>query len=97
MLSKSIRNTYSGLSRKSGQKNFNGMKEAQKIRRPFQNKATLRHIKADKVQERHEVDLVNKPVTMGGVTCKYIMSVIDIFSRFVFLRPPQSKESAEVV
>ena len=33
---------------------------------------------------------------MGGITYKYIMSVIDIFSRFVFLRPLQSKESAEI-
>ena len=36
------------------------------------------------------------PVTVGGVTYKYIMSVIDTFSRFVFLRPLKSKESAEV-
>ena len=36
------------------------------------------------------------PVTVGGITYKYIMSVIDIFRRFVFLRPLQSKESAEV-
>ena len=51
------------------------------------------------MQERHQVDLVNlqsMPVTVGGITYKYIMSVIDIFSRFVFLRPLQSKESAEV-
>ena len=51
------------------------------------------------MQERHQVDLFNMqsmPVTVGGITYKYIMSVIDIFSRFVFLRPLQSKESAEV-
>ena len=75
------------------------MKETQKIRPLFQNKALLRPIKAGKVQERHRVDLVNMqsmPVTVGGITYKYIMSVIDIFSRFVFLRPLQSKESAEV-
>ena len=36
------------------------------------------------------------PVTIDGETFKYIMSVRDIFSRFVFLRPLQTKESAEV-
>ena len=98
-LSKSIRHRYSGLSQNFIQKNLNVMKETQKIRPLFQNKAPLRPIKAGKVQERHQVDLVNMqsmPVTVGGITYKYIMSVIDIFSRFVFLRPLQSKESAEV-
>ena len=36
------------------------------------------------------------PASIDGDTHKYIMSVIDIFSRFVFLRPLQTKESAEV-
>ena len=36
------------------------------------------------------------PATIDGDTYKYIMSVIDIFSRFVFLRPLQTKESSEV-
>ena len=98
-LSKTIRHRYSGLSRNFIQKNLKVMKETQKIRPLFQNKAPLRPIKAGQVHERHQVDLVNMqsmPVTVGGVTYKYIMSVIDIFSRFVFLRPLKSKESAEV-
>lgn len=81
------------------QKNSNAMKEPKKILPLFQNKAPLRPIKATKVQVRHQVDLVNKmsmPVTVDEVTYKYIMSVIGIFSRFVFLRPLKSKESAEV-
>ena len=36
------------------------------------------------------------PVTVGGITYKHLMSLMDIFSRFAFLRPLQSKESAEV-
>jgi len=57
------------------------IKEPQKIRPLFQNKAPLCPIKAGQVQEHHRVDLVNMqsmPVTVGGVTHKYIMSVIDI-------------------
>ena len=90
---------YSGISRKIIQANLNSMKHNQKVRPPFQNKAPLRPSKACKVQERHQVDLVSMasmPATIDGDTYKYIMSVIDIFSRFVFLCPLLTKESAEV-
>lgn len=94
-----IRHIYSGVSHKQMQKNSNAMKEPRKICPLFQNKAPLRPIKAAKVQVSYQVDLVNMmsmPVTVDEVTYKYIMSVIDIFSRFVFLRPLKSKESGEV-
>ena len=90
---------YSGLSRNVIQKYLNVMKQPQKLRPLFQNKAPLRPIKACKVQERHQVDLVSMasmPATIDGNTYKYIMSVIDIFSRLLFLRPLQTKESSEV-
>ena len=69
------------------------MKEPAKIRPLFQNKAPLQPIKATKV---HLVNEMSMPVTVDEVTYKYIMSVIGIFSRFVFRRPLKSKESAEV-
>ena len=90
---------YSGISRRIIQANLNSMKQNQKVRPLFQNKAPLKPIKAHRVQERHQVDLVSMasmPASIDGDTYKYIMSVIDIFSRFVFLRPLQTKESAEV-
>ena len=90
---------YCGLSRRIIQRNLNSMKQQQKVRPLFQNKAPLRPIKASRVQERHQVDLVSMismPATIEGDTYKYIMSVIDIFSRFLFLRPLQSKEANEV-
>ena len=40
--------------------------------------------------------MVSMPATMDGDTYKYIMSVIDIFSRFFFLRPLQTKATSEV-
>ena len=86
---------YSGLSRNAIQKKLNVMKQHQKLRPLFQNKAPLRPIKVCRMQERHQVDLVSMAsmsATIDGDTYKYIMSVIDIFSRFVFLRPSQSKE-----
>ena len=75
------------------------MKQQQKVRPLFQNKVPLRPIRASKVRERHQGDLVSMasmPATIDGDTYKYIMSVIDIFSRFLFLRPLQTKETNEV-
>ena len=42
------------------------------------------------------MSMASIPATIDGDTYKYIMSVIDIFSRFVSLRPLQTKESSEV-
>ena len=73
------------------------MKQQQKVRRLFQNKAPLLPIRASKVQEKHQVDLVSMvsmPATIDGY--KYIMYVIDIFSPFLFLRLLQTKEASEV-
>ena len=41
--------------------------------------------------------MVSMPATIDGDTYKYIMSVIDSFSSFLFLRPLQTKETSEVV
>ena len=45
---------------------------------------------------RAVVSMVSMPATIDSDTCKYIMSVIDIFSRFLFLFPVQRKETSEV-
>ena len=88
---------YRGLSRRIIQRSLDSMKPQQKLRPLFQNKAPLRPIRASKVQERHQVDLVSMVSMLDGDTYKYIMSVIDIFSRFRFLRPLQTKETSEEV
>ena len=66
------------------------------LKRPLlQQEAPPRLIKAGKVQGRHQGDLVyiqSMPVSTGEV----IMSVIDIFSRIVFLRTFSRNESAEL-
>ena len=86
---------YRGLSRRIIQHSLNSMKQQQKVRP--QNKAPLRPIRASRVQERHQVDLVSMvsmPATIDGDAYKYIISVIDIFNRFLFLRPLQTKETS---
>ena len=95
-LSKQMSQIYHGLLRRVIQHSLNSLKQQQKIRPLFQNKAPLRPIRTSKVQERHQVDLVSMVSMLDGDTYKYIMSVIDIFSRFLFLRPLQTKETREV-
>ena len=66
------------------------MKQQQKFRPLFQNKAPLRPIRASKVQERHQVDLVSMvsmPATIDGDTYKYMMLLtfsVDFFSYALF-------------
>ena len=95
-LSKQMSQIHHGLLRRVIQHSLNSLKQQQKIRPLFQNKAPLRPIRTSKVQERHQVDLVSMVSMLDGDTYKYIMSVIDIFSRFLFLRPLQTKETREV-
>lgn len=86
-LGKQMAQIYRGLSRRIIQHSLNSMKQQQKVRPLFQTKTPLRPIRASRVQERHQVDLVSMvsmPATIDGDTYKYIMSVIDIFSRFLF-------------
>ena len=40
--------------------------------------------------------MISMPTTIDGDTYKCVMSVIDIFSRFLFLRPLQTKYASEV-
>ena len=64
---------YRGLSRRIIQHSLNSMRQQQKIRPPFQNKVPLQPIRALKVQERHQVDLVSMvsmPATVDGDTYK---------------------------
>ena len=52
-LSKQMSQIYCGLSRRIIQRNLNSIKQQQKVRPLFQNKAPLRPIRASKVQIRH--------------------------------------------
>ena len=58
-------------------------------------------MQSSKVLNQVQIDLVDlsaSPSTAdtSGVTYKYILVVLDVFSRFCFLRPLRSKSSAEV-
>lgn len=66
----------------------------------FMNKATLKPIRARDVHARHQIDLMDMgskgSVKLNGQLYTYVLTVIDIFSRFVWLCPLKSKSSKEV-
>ena len=54
----------------------------------FRNKGTLGPVRAKHVQSQHQIDLIDlsrEPVEHNGKVYKYVLSVIDVFSRFVWL------------
>ena len=50
-------------------------------------------MRAHHVQSQHLVDLSKQAVEFAGKTYRYIISVIDVFSRFLWLTPLSSKSS----
>jgi hypothetical protein len=62
----------------------------------FSNKGPKKIIQAEEVFERLQVDLVDltrRPVVENDVEYRYVLVVVDIFSRYLFLRPLTSKNS----
>ncbi|KAL9983848.1 hypothetical protein ACROYT_G006088 [Oculina patagonica] len=65
----------------------------------FTNKAIPKPVTANHVQSQHQIDLVDlskDPVRHNGKVYKYVLSVIDVFSRFLWLVPMESKSSSRV-
>ena len=65
----------------------------------FNNTQPLKPIRASAVQKRHQIDLINLNkyhVLHGGKIHRYVLSVMDVFSRYLWLKPLTSKESSEV-
>ena len=61
----------------------------------FTNKAVPKPVRAHHVQSQHQVDLVDlskQAVEFAGKTYRYIISVIDVFSRFLWLAPLSSNQ-----
>ena len=73
---------------------------AQQRRYPsFKNMAPLRPVKASSVMIRNQIDLVdlrNIAITIDDQKFQWVLSVMDLYSRFVWLRALQSKSSDEV-
>ena len=65
----------------------------------FTNKAVPKPVRARHVQSQHQIDLVDlskEPVELGGKSYRYILSVMDVFSRYLWLVPLLTKSSRDI-
>ena len=96
----SLRENYGGLSRIRVQNTLNVDKNHFRRNAKFFNKATIKPIRARDVQVRHQIDLMDMGkkgiVKMDGHSIRYVLSVMDVFSRFVWLRPLTGKCSKDI-
>lgn len=87
-----LRKFYSGISRGSVQEILDKSTRYQLHKVPFVNKPIPRPIIAKAVQDRHQIDLVD----MRQWTVKHGRIILDVFSRYLWLRPLKSKHSIEI-
>jgi len=96
----SLKQNFAGLSRVRVQEILNTDKLHYKRNAKFCNKATLKPIRARDVHIRHQIDLMDMGkrgiVKLNGETYRYVLSVIDVFSRFLWLRAIGTKCSKTV-
>ena len=98
-LYKAIIKRFSGVSENDVSTVISSLNKAQRLKPSFMNKAPLRPVKSSGVMHHVQVDLVdmkNNAVTVGAQKFKYILVMLDVFSRYIYLRPLTSKSSAEV-
>ncbi|KAK2547608.1 Gag-Pro-Pol polyprotein [Acropora cervicornis] len=94
-----LKDSYSGISERNVHKVLLKSTIHQKLNARFQNRPRLRPIRARDVQVRHQIDLVdmNKLCTKyKGKVFRYVLSVMDVFSRYHWLVPLQRKRSSHV-
>ena len=71
----------------------------QRLNFPFQNKAALKPVRARSVQICNRLDLVSMesmPVKWIGKVFKYVLSLMDVFSRYQWLIPLERKKNGPI-
>ena len=94
-----LKNSYSGVAERDVQKVLAKSSVHQRLNVRFENKARLRPVRAKTVQIRHQIDLVDMKrlhTKYKGKTYKYVLSIIDVFSRYHWLVPMQTKKSSHL-
>ena len=94
-----VTQTCTGVSRDSVEDVFKKCPEYHKAYPIFDNRLPPKPIVTDKVNERCQVDLIDMrsdQVRFHGQSFRYILSITDTFSRFLFLRPTAKKTSVNV-
>ena len=95
-----FRREFIGLGGEHGvQSKLNSLPEKQRHRPVFSNRPALKSVKASRVMSRNQTDIVDLrkvAIRKGEITYRYVLSVLDVFSRFVFLEPLTHKSGLEV-
>ena len=87
---------YSGVSEKTVQRVVERSRKYQLLKARFDNKPILHSIRAKEVNVKHQCDLVDLQkwaVCYRGVRYRYVLSILDVFSPYVWLRPLSGKKA----
>ena len=98
-LKKRIDEVFTGISENDIQSYINTSRRNQETKAVFDNKPPLKPVTASKVWERIQIDLMSMediPIINEGKEYRWILSIIDVFSRYLVLRPLHSKDTAIV-
>ena len=98
-LHKRTEDDYAGLSKRQVLKCASTNEKIRKFGVKFTNKANPRPVIVKRIHEQHQVDLVDMKgmqVQYKGKTYRYILSLMDLFSRFHWLAPLERKKSSFV-
>ncbi|XP_061170265.1 KRAB-A domain-containing protein 2-like [Saccostrea echinata] len=90
---------YSAVSERKILREYNKSKRYQKFFPNFSNRPLNKAITADRVNERWQIDLIdmkNDVIKSNCQTYRYILSILDVFSRFLILRPLKRKTSRQI-
>lgn len=94
-----LKDSYSGVFERNVHGVLSKSTVHQKLNARFENRARLRPICARDVQIRHQIDLVDMEklkTEHKGKVFKYVLSVMDAFSRYQWLVPLERKLSSHV-
>lgn len=91
-----LKGRFAGTGEKRVLKILQDSKSQQKINPKFRNKPDLKPVVSNFIFERIQIDLIDmrrEKVRVDEREYRYILSVIDVFSRYVFLKPLERKTS----
>ncbi len=98
-LRKRIADVFCKVTEREIQDYLNNCSSNQAAKAKFDNKAPLKPVTSLKVWERVQIDLMSMmdaPITVDGKEYQWILSCIDVCSRYLLLRPLYSKDTAVV-
>ena len=95
-----IAKVFCGVTEREIQTFLNRQQVNQQIHPCFKNKQKLKPVLSKEVMNRVQMDIVDmmqNPVKISeDKVYRYVLVILDVFSRMIFLRPLQSKSSTEV-